>query len=192
MSQNEADTIKAARDQACEIIKRAQAELLRAAAEIAERHGIPEAINGLTAGEYLGRISFVVSMSRDLRAAGEAHLARDQLSKVFQAAREPARKKPDNQRVDPPANKKAEEPEAREPGLEELSIHPNQLKALKGAGVHHVADLDKCTDEFLLGLNGIAPASLAKIREARSKFQLGGSPLRYFGSGRDEDRQDTS
>lgn len=163
----ETETIKAARDRASTMIGKAQAKLIGAAREIASEYGLPDGINGLSAGEFLGRLSFVVSLSRDLRIAGEEHLANAAIKAQFD---------------DPPHKEAlldgAPKPDDTEPpgvnldqDVSKLAINPMTVKALKQAGITSISEVEKYTDDALLQVRGIAPPSLGKLREAVGAFR---------------------
>lgn len=174
---SEQETVRAARAAVGEKIGQAQADLVKAAGEIAEQHGLPNGINGLTAGEFLGRLSFVVSMSRDIRAAGEEYMTKEELRAKFGGDKKPDLYKDQPKKKAKQAEKLEEERAKLAPptgDIEELALHPNIIKALRGAGVHQVGDLEKFPDEALLAVRGIAPPSLAKIRQHHSEYQVKG------------------
>ena len=173
---NEAETVLASRQAAEKIIGMAQVELLEAAEKIAKKYKLPDGINGLTRKEFLGRLTFVVSMSRDLRVSGAEYLAREALKQIFDEADPLPKTDVKHEENKPPAADK--EPKGTNPAtdIEKLKLHPNQVRALKAAGIHQVGEIDKFTDEALLAINGIAPPMLAKIRASMAEFKIKGPP----------------
>lgn len=180
---DEGKTSQIAREKASDVLAQASADLIKFAAAIARKYHIPDGINGLSRGEFLGRISFVVSMQRDLKRAGEDLIAQDVLRRQFGV------KGAEN---DPDAQAEAERlidsldlsPEAPViPGNAPVAltidigdlpgITVQTVKALKGAGLHQVSDIEKYTDEALLAINGIAGPTLAKVRAAVAQFRAG-------------------
>lgn len=159
--------VVAARHRASEVIAKAQAELVKAADRIADEHGLPEGINGLSRADFLGRLSFVVSLSRDLRNAGEEHLAAAELKAFFKEPT-PIAQALDAKPVKKPEVQRAEPSPASDVG--ELAITPQVAKALKQAGIHTVEEVEKYTDEALLAVRGIAQPSLEAVRAAIQRF----------------------
>ncbi len=175
--QDEATTTMIANDRASERLAKASAALTRSATEIAEEYGIPEGINGLSAGEFLGRTSFVISMQRDLRRAGVDLLAQKLLRNQLNVT-DPIPQAADVDNVEAPKAKTGGEP-GPTPPADSLDVSQipgltvQMVKALKGAGIHQLAEVEKFTDEALLKCNGIAGPSLAKIRACVAEVRLG-------------------
>jgi len=166
---DEAATTQQARQHAAERLKLATAELSKAADRIAERFEIPDNINGLSRGEFLGRVSFVVSLERDLRRAGEDVYAQHFIRSKLAGIQAPAIQAPAIDSLDdvPPAESAPEDP-ARINDAMPIENIPGLtvqiVKALKQAGIHQLGDVNKFTDDALLKINGIANPSLQKLR----------------------------
>lgn len=159
-------TAMLARQHADDHLGKASTALIRAADQIAEQYQIPDNINGLSRGEFLGRISFVISMQRDLRRAGvdlyANGLIRNQLKDMDPA---PTPDDLDTTEVVAQATQEAETSHDPAMAVENIpGLTVQMVKALKTAGIHQLGDIDKFTDDALLNLNGIAGPSLAKIR----------------------------
>ncbi len=165
---NEKQTVIAARARADEIIQKATGDAKAAVAKIAADAGLPDNIQGLSAGEFLGRCCYVPSMSRDLRSAGAEYLAKDTLRQIFTEAPGSSVEERAEQAGLPGADPDAK-PANDDIDVGDLPLNPTTVKALKRAGVHTVRDVGKFTDEALLNLPGIAMPSLQRIRTECSK-----------------------
>ncbi len=168
---SEALTIKSAREAAAKLLGQATSELLKSAETIAENYGLPEGINGLSRPEFLGRMTFIVSMSRDLKRAGEEELAAKAIKKTFKNSLAPAEPIAETIEVKPGAKDDTPALPLINRDITDLSITVQAVKALKTAGIHQIAELDLYTDAALMAIPGIAAPSVAAIRKAISEFR---------------------
>ncbi len=176
----EGQTTVIAREKAADRLAQASAALIKAADKVAAQHGIPENINGLSRGDFLGRVSFVVSMQRELKRAGEDVVAQQILRQQFDAAEPPETMDDLDKLTDataPAAGASQDDPPPTDVGAMDVTTIPGlnvqMHKALKGAGIHMLEDIEKFTDEALLKVPGIAAPSLAKIRTATAAARAG-------------------
>lgn len=178
-----------ARQQASRAIDLASAALIGAAEKIAKHFGVPDGIAGLTKAESLGRMTFVQSMGREVRSATEQEIAKNVLKAQIPAPQYEAPPPPEiygdgpvatplqDPLYEPPA---PTAPVVHEPvdtlDLGELPGVPVTIsKALKGGGYNQVKDVIGVPDEHLLAVNGIAAASLAKLKGAVATYMAGGA-----------------
>ena len=166
-----------ARERADKIMDQAIGELRAAAKEIGTRLGIPENIAGHSIEELLGRMTYVPSMSRDLRRVCGQELAKLELDALFKAP--PVVARPATRSAPPPPPPPA--PVAIPPSVaakvvpvgldvgDLQGVTVQSVKALRAAGLHKVGDLLNVPDEHLVKINGLGEKSVAQIRIAIAK-----------------------
>ena len=153
------DLIQLARKRGDERIDIAIGQLHKQAEILANAAGIPDNVAGCAPGALLGRISYVPSMSRDLRQTLSRSMSAIELNKITDVTNQ----------LDVQAEMDAPPPVMpvginTAKALEDTELSPPIVAALKANDIFTIGDVMGIPDEHLLKMRGIATRSLQAIK----------------------------